>query len=123
MSQIRQRVNASGVLRGEGQEATCTVLMTKVTKLIGGKPVDSIYIEHEIINVSNALPQGIYELNVRDENFLVRRRNGGWIAIGPCLAGDVAKLTHYEEETQSEKRAPSVVTNAIVAMSRIPIHG
>ena len=73
MASTREMVQSTGVLRGEGQEATCTVFATKVT-LSGTN--ESAYTNHSIENVSKALPDGNYELTVFGETIRVRHERG-----------------------------------------------
>ena len=74
--QARERVCSTGVLRGRGQEAICTVFATKVTLLDTKK---STHTEYSIENVSKALPDGGYELTVYGEILRVRYKRGYWL--------------------------------------------
>jgi hypothetical protein len=77
MASIRERGRFSGILRGEGQEATCTVSATKVT-LAGTS--ESTYTDYSIENVSKALPDGNYQLTVNGETIRIRHEGGGWLS-------------------------------------------
>jgi hypothetical protein len=78
MASTREMVQSTGVLRGEGQEATCTVFATKVT--LPGTD-ETAYTNYSMENVSMALPDGNYELNVYGETIRVRHRRGDWLAV------------------------------------------
>jgi hypothetical protein len=72
----KERVRFTGELSGEGQEATCTALATRVS-LPG---FDATYIDYSISDVSHAIPDGRYVLSVNGETIPVVRRNGFWVS-------------------------------------------
>ena len=73
----KERVRFSGVLRGEGKGATCTGHVTKVTNPITGI---SAYTNYSIENVSEALPDGNYELTTNGETMRVRHKGADWVS-------------------------------------------
>jgi len=77
MASTREIVHSTGSVRGEGQEATCTVFATKVTS-----PATNIsaHTNYSIENVSTALPDGNYELTAYGETIRVRHERGDWLA-------------------------------------------
>ena len=77
MPSKREPVSFSGVLRGQGQEATCTIDAIKVS-LLGANV--SNYVDFRVRSVSKALPEGVYELTANGEASRVQLRNGFWIA-------------------------------------------
>jgi hypothetical protein len=77
MASIKERVRFPGTLRGEGQEATCTVRAIKVS-LPG--TAEFAYTDYEVENVSKQLPEGIYQLFTNGETIAVKYRNGFWLA-------------------------------------------
>ncbi len=77
MVSIRETVRSPGILRGEGQEATCTVSAMKVT-LPGTN--ESGYMDYSIENVSKALPDGNYQLTAYGETIRVRHQRGHWLS-------------------------------------------
>jgi hypothetical protein len=75
MSSTREAVSFTGVLRGQGQEATCTVQAIKVTVPGGGALT-----KKRVVSVSKALPEGVYHLSVNGEApTAVRYSNGHWL--------------------------------------------
>ena len=77
MSSTREAVSFTGVLRGQGQEATCTVQAIKVTVPGGGV---SALTKKRVVSVSKALPEGVYYLSVNGEApTAVRYSNGHWL--------------------------------------------
>lgn len=66
----------TGILQGEGHEATCMVCATKVS--LSGQ--FSAYVKYSIQNVSKALPEGGYTLSAGGGLIAVRYRNGFWMA-------------------------------------------
>jgi len=80
MASTREAVSFLGILRGGGQEATCTVLATKVS-LPGGGPGAVAYCDYEIESVSKQLPEGVYQLLARGETTSLRHtKDGYWVA-------------------------------------------
>jgi len=78
MASTRERVSFFGVLRGQGYEATCTVWATKVTQQGTGNVA---YARYTIENVSKVLPDGTYQVLTNGQSFLVRLKNGNWLAL------------------------------------------
>jgi hypothetical protein len=78
MASIRERVSFSGILKGAGHEANCTVRAIKVS--LPGKPSVFEYVNYSIENVSKPLPDGIYELAAQGKTIAVRNKNGDWIS-------------------------------------------
>jgi hypothetical protein len=77
MSSAREIVRFSGVLRGQGQEATCTIQAIKVTVPGGGA---SALTKKRVVSVSKTLPEGVYHLSVNGEPpTAVRYRDGHWL--------------------------------------------
>jgi hypothetical protein len=77
MSSARESVRLSGVLRGQGQEATCTIQAIKVTIPGGGV---SALTKKRVVSVSKTLPEGVYYLSVNGEApTAVRYSNGHWL--------------------------------------------
>jgi hypothetical protein len=76
MSSARDIIRLSGVLRGQGQEATCTIQAIKVTLSGGGA---SALTRKRVVNVAKTLPEGVYHLSVNGEApTAVRYSNGHW---------------------------------------------
>ena len=76
---IRKRtVRWIGLLRGNGEEAGCTVEALEVTNPAGGPPA---YAQYEIIYVSRPLPSGVYDVQVNGQRFRVRHAHGHWTAV------------------------------------------
>ncbi len=73
-----ENVRFSGILRGEGLEATCTVYALKVT--LTNAPNVSSLTKYRITNVSKPLPNGTYRLFVHGESIDVRHENGNWLS-------------------------------------------
>jgi hypothetical protein len=79
MTFTREPVRMSGILRGQGKTARCTVSATRVT-LIGTRlSKDCQYV---IDWVSKPLPMGDYKLALEDEDRTVNMRHSkdGWRA-------------------------------------------
>ncbi len=77
MASMKETVSFSGILRGEGHEAICTVYATKVS-LPGTSAVK--YANHSIEKVSKTLPDGTYKLSVHGDTIPVKRREGLWLS-------------------------------------------
>jgi hypothetical protein len=75
LSSTRENVRFRGVLRGRGQEATCTIEAIKVTIPGGGA---SALTRKRVVGVSKELPEGVYHLSVNGEVSAVRYSNGHW---------------------------------------------
>ncbi|GGI24798.1 hypothetical protein GCM10010987_31190 [Bradyrhizobium guangdongense] len=75
----RERVRLHGVISGQGHEAKCTVLATKVTLEPSG-PV--AYAAYSVERASQALPEGDYQLFISNGELSV----GGSKADTGCLA-------------------------------------
>lgn len=76
MVERRERVVLRGILRGDGQQADCTVFATKVS--LGSDAV--AYNEYRIKQVSKALPEGMYRLSTNGQIFPMRYYNGDWFS-------------------------------------------
>ena len=83
MASIRERVSLPGMLRGDGGQATCTVHATKVS--LPGAPGTFAYAECSVDNVSEALPDGIYDLSMPGQNVSLRKENGAWLSATGSL--------------------------------------
>ena len=77
MTSIKERVSFAGTLRGQGQEATCTGFVTKVS-LPGTS--EFAYANYSIQQVSKQLPEGNYEILVNGETIRLRFHNGFWLS-------------------------------------------
>jgi hypothetical protein len=75
---MREPVSFSGILRGNGQEAHCTVRATKVG--LPGEPSEFRYVDYSIHNVSEALQEGVYQLSVDGDIIAVRHQGGHWLS-------------------------------------------
>jgi hypothetical protein len=74
---MRRRVTFSGVLRGEGQEAECTIAATEVS--LPGTSASALC-DYSVQTVSKPLPEGRYQLDARGETIKLRFRDGHWLA-------------------------------------------
>lgn len=74
---MRRRVTFSGILRGEGQEAECTIAASEVS-LPGASA--SALCDYSIQTVSKPLPEGRYRLDARGEIINLRFCEGHWLA-------------------------------------------
>jgi hypothetical protein len=78
---IREHVRLNGFLAGQGHEAKCMVLATKVTLEPHGP---SKVIGHTIRGMSEVLPEGDYQLAVSNGEVIPVRYHGGhWLSRGP----------------------------------------
>jgi hypothetical protein len=75
---MREHVSFSGLIRGEGHEASCTINAMKVT-LPGTS--ESAYVDYSIQGVSKPLPEGNYEVTARGETTHMRFHDGHWLAV------------------------------------------
>ena len=76
----RERVRLSGVISGQGREAKCTVLATKVTLKLGG-PI--AYAGYSVESATKVLPEGNYQLAVSNGQVIpIRQQAGNWLARG-----------------------------------------
>jgi len=73
----RELVELSGILRGAGREASCILRATKVS-LPGSGAV--AYTNYSMKAVSEALPDGDYELIVNGDAIRLVLSNGHWLA-------------------------------------------
>jgi len=73
----RELVEFSGLLSGSGRQASCTVCATKVS-LPGSGAV--AYANYSMKTVSEALPDGDYDLLVNGETVRLVLSNGHWLA-------------------------------------------
>ena len=80
MPTIKQPVSLSGIIRGQGLEATCLVSALKVT--LPGANV-SAHARYAIQAVSGWLPEGEYELSVDGHSFALRHQGGNWLSASP----------------------------------------
>ena len=77
---MRERVKLKGVVRGEGHEATCTIAATRVS--LHGAPGVSETTEWSMVDVSERLPDGNYEVFADNKRQQVRLVNGQWLSRG-----------------------------------------
>ena len=77
---MRERVTLHGVIRGEGREATCTIQATRVS--LPGAPGVSETTDWKMLNVSEKLPDGNYEVEAGGKRENVRLVNGDWLSRG-----------------------------------------
>lgn len=78
MASTKRQVSFPGVLRGQGHEATCTVLMTETSAPGSGLP--PAYGQFSVRNVSKRLPDGEYTITVNGQTDKVRCQDGNWLA-------------------------------------------
>lgn len=81
MTSKRERVALPGILWGNGYEAECTVLATKVS-LPGTDAV--AFCEYSVQGVSKKLPEGRYKLSVNAQIIPMRFHSGFWLSDGPA---------------------------------------
>jgi hypothetical protein len=77
MANREQLLYWDGVLKGNGEEAVCTVQVLEITNCTGGPHA---YTQYKVMNVAKTLPDGVYELEAHGKKQQVRHVNGGWIA-------------------------------------------
>jgi hypothetical protein len=80
MASTRERVTFAGIVRGEGREATCTIEATRVS--LRGMPGASHTAHWSMVDVSESLPDGKYEVMADGQITKVRLVNGQWLADG-----------------------------------------
>jgi hypothetical protein len=80
MASTRERVTFSGIVRGEGQEATCTIEATRVS--LRGEPGVSHTTHWSMVDVSESLADGKYEVFADGQCNKVRLINGQWLGDG-----------------------------------------
>ncbi len=73
----RETITYAGVLHGQGHEAACTVRCVKVN-LPGTDGYE--FVRHDIVGLSNDLPEGIYALTGNGQTMNVQFRDGSWTA-------------------------------------------
>ena len=73
----RELVELSGILRGAGHETSCTLRATKVSLPGSGA---AAYTNYSMKAVSEALPDGNYDLLVDGETHGIILSNGHWLA-------------------------------------------
>jgi hypothetical protein len=76
MSSIKEHVSFTGIIRGQGHEANCTVTALKMTRGTG----IPAYTRYEVKAVSRPLPEGDYQLTVNGQSFPIRHRGEYWLA-------------------------------------------
>ena len=76
---MRERVTLKGIVRGEGREATCTITATRVS--LPGAGVSETT-DWSMLDVSELLPNGNYEILADGKREQVRLVNGQWLAGG-----------------------------------------
>jgi hypothetical protein len=82
MAAIKEFVSFLAVLRGQGQEATCTLRALLVTPHGGG---ESELTRLTIVDVSQLLPDGDYQLTVNSgPPMAVRYSSGEWVSANPA---------------------------------------
>ena len=77
---MKERVRLQGVVRGEGREATCTIIATRVS--LPGAPGVSETTDWSMLDVSEPLPDGNYEIVADGKTEHVRLVNGQWLSSG-----------------------------------------
>ena len=77
---MRERVTLNGIVRGEGREAACTISATRVS--LPGAPRVSETTDWSMLNVSESLPDGNYEILADGKREQVRLVNGQWLSRG-----------------------------------------
>jgi hypothetical protein len=77
MASAKQWVSLTGVLRGNGQEATCDVQALEVR--LGGTGVTA-YAQFKVGRTSKPLPYGEYEITVAGQTQRIRHMDGHWLA-------------------------------------------
>jgi hypothetical protein len=77
---MREGVRLKGTVRGEGREATCTIAATRVS--LPGAPGVSETTGWSMLDVSESLPDGNYEILADGKREQVRLVNGQWLSRG-----------------------------------------
>jgi hypothetical protein len=78
MASARKIVTIPGTLSGQGHEAQCIVQAIKVTAPGGG--VSAAFTRLRVVSVSQALPEGVYQLSVNGAPpERVRYSGGNWL--------------------------------------------
>jgi len=77
---MRERVRLKGIVRGEGREATCTIAAVRVS--LPGEPGISETTDWSMLDVSESLPDGDYEILADGKHEKVRLVNGHWLSRG-----------------------------------------
>ena len=77
---MRERVILRGVVCGEGRGAACTIQATRVS--LPGAPGLSETTDWKMLNVSEKLPDGNYEVEADGKRENVRLVNGEWLSRG-----------------------------------------
>lgn len=80
MASTKERVTFPGIVRGEGREAICTVEATRVS--LRDAPGVSHTAHWSMVDVSESLPDGKYEVVADGQRTKVRLVNGQWLADG-----------------------------------------
>lgn len=75
---MKERVILQGVVHGEGRKATCRIRATRVTLEAG----ISETAEWSILDVSERLPDGNYEIFADGKSEHARLVNGQWLSGG-----------------------------------------
>lgn len=75
MTSKKEKVTLSGIIAGQGEQASCSVSAIKVTS--GGT---FAYAHYSVERVSKALPPGEYQLIVNGETTPVRYDGRHWLA-------------------------------------------
>ena len=74
---MRKLVTFPAILRGEGQEAECTIAATE-GRLPGTS--ESAFCDYTIQKASKTLLEGRYQLFARGDTINIRRCKGNWLA-------------------------------------------
>jgi len=77
---MRERVRLKGVVRGEGPEATCTISAAQIS--LPGAAGVSETTDWVMLDVSEPLPDGNYEILADGKREQVRLVNGQWLSRG-----------------------------------------
>jgi hypothetical protein len=77
---MREQIRLNGIVRGEGRESTCTISATRVH--LPGASGASETTNWSISKVSEALPDGDYDIFADGKCEHVRLVNGQWLSCG-----------------------------------------
>ena len=77
---MRERIQLTGTVCGEGREATCTIAATRVT-LPGAHGVSETA-DWSMPHVAEQLPDGNYEITADGKRVQVKLVHGQWLSRG-----------------------------------------
>ena len=75
---MRERVILRGIVRGEGRGVTCKIAATRVSLQGGGANLKTV--DWSMLETSERLPDGNYEVIANGETANVRLVNGQWLS-------------------------------------------